>query len=72
MKKKGTAGMAASLVGLLALLMLMYLFVIPPEFRQALLENNQYGIMFVNIIANVGLAIAALFAGKTLMNAILN
>ena len=41
MKKKGTAGMAASLVGLLALLMLMYLFVIPPEFRQALLENNQ-------------------------------
>jgi len=28
--------------------------------------------MFVNIITNVGLAIAALFAGKTLMNAILN
>jgi len=40
--------------------------------NSALLENNQYGIMFVNIIANVGLAIAALFAGKTLMNAILN
>jgi len=37
-----------------------------------LLDNNQYGIMFVNIIANVGLAIASLFAGKTLMNAILN
>ena len=40
--------------------------------NSALLENNQYGIMFVNIITNVGLAIAALFAGKTLMNAILN
>ena len=40
--------------------------------NSALLENNQYGIMFVNIITNVGLAIAVLFAGKTLMNAILN
>ena len=40
--------------------------------NSTLLDNNQYGIMFVNVIANVGLAIPALFAGKTLMNAILN
>jgi len=40
--------------------------------NSTLLDNSQYGIMFVNVIANVGLAIAALFAGKTLMNAILN
>ena len=40
--------------------------------NSALLENNQYGIMFVNIITNVGLAIAVLKAKKTLMNAILN
>jgi CrcB protein len=40
--------------------------------NSTLLDNNQYVIMFVNVITNVGLAIAALFAGKTLMNAILH
>jgi len=40
--------------------------------NSTLLDNSQYGIMFVNVIANVGLAIGALFAGKTLMNSILN
>ena len=40
--------------------------------NSTLLDNSQYGIMFVNVIANVGLAIGALFTGKTLMNSILN
>ena len=37
-----------------------------------LLENNNYGILAVNIIANVGLSIAALIGGKSLMSAIVN
>ena len=40
--------------------------------NSTLLDNSQYGIMFVNVITNVGLTIGALFAGKTLMNSILN
>ena len=37
-----------------------------------LLENNQYGKLAINIIANVGLSIAALIGGKSLMSAIIN
>ncbi len=37
-----------------------------------LLENNQYGTLAANIIANVGLSIAALIGGKSLMSAIIN
>ncbi|MBT8242311.1 MAG: fluoride efflux transporter CrcB [Nitrosopumilus sp.] len=37
-----------------------------------LLENNQYGTLAVNILANVGLSIAALIGGKSLMSAIIN
>ncbi len=36
-----------------------------------LLENNHYGTLVINIIANVGLSIAALIGGKSLMSAIL-
>ena len=36
-----------------------------------LLENNQYGTLAINIIANVGLSIAALIGGKSLMSAII-
>ena len=36
-----------------------------------LLENKHYLFLFVNIIANVGFSIAALLAGKSIMNAIL-
>ena len=36
-----------------------------------LLENKHYRFLFVNIIANVGFSIAALLAGKSIMNAIL-
>ena len=37
-----------------------------------LLENNQYVSLIVNILANVGLSIAALIGGKSLMSAIIN
>lgn len=32
-----------------------------------LLENRQFGLMAVNILANVGLSIGAIFAGKSIM-----
>lgn len=32
-----------------------------------LLENKQFGLMAVNILANVGLSIGAIFAGKSIM-----
>ena len=37
-----------------------------------LLENNQYISFIVNIFTNVGLSIAALIGGKSLMTAIIN
>ena len=37
-----------------------------------LLENSHYGTLAVNIAANVGLSIAALIGGKSLMGAIIN
>jgi len=37
-----------------------------------LLENNHYGFLAVNILANVGLSITALIGGKNLVNSILN
>jgi len=37
-----------------------------------LLENHQYTALVVNIFANVGLSIAALIGGKSLMSAIIN
>jgi len=37
-----------------------------------LLEHNHYGTFAINIIANVGLSIAALIGGKSLMSAIIN
>ena len=37
-----------------------------------LLENHQYTALTVNIFANVGLSIAALIGGKSLMSAIIN
>jgi len=37
-----------------------------------LLENNHYGVFAINIIANIGLSIAALIGGKSLMSAIIN
>lgn len=33
-----------------------------------LLENKQFGLMALNILANVGLSIGAIFAGKSLMS----
>ena len=36
-----------------------------------LLENSQYGMLAVNIIANTGLSIAALIGGKSLMSTIM-
>ncbi len=36
-----------------------------------LLENNHYGILVINVIANVGLSIAALIGGKSLMSTII-
>ncbi len=38
----------------------------------SLLENNHYGTLAVNIAANVGLSIAALIGGKSLMSAVIN
>ena len=37
-----------------------------------LLENNQYGTLAINIVANIGLSITALIGGKSLMSAIIN
>jgi len=37
-----------------------------------LLENNQYGMLAVNIIANVVLSIGALIGGKSLMSTIIS
>ena len=37
-----------------------------------LLENNNYGILAINIVANLGLSITALIGGKSLMSAIVN
>lgn len=37
-----------------------------------LLENNHYGTLAINIIANIGLSITALIGGKSLMSAIIN
>lgn len=37
-----------------------------------LLENSHYGTLVINIIANVGLSIAALIGGKSLMGAIVS
>ncbi len=37
-----------------------------------LLENNHYGTLVINIVANVGLSIVALIGGKSLMSAIIN
>lgn len=38
----------------------------------SLLENKQFGMMALNILANVGLSIGAIFAGKSLMSLISN
>ena len=35
------------------------------------LENSNYGLMAVNILANIGLSLGAIFAGRTLINAII-
>ena len=37
-----------------------------------LLENNDYGTLVVNVVANLGLSITALIGGKSLMSAIVN
>ena len=37
-----------------------------------LLENSSLGLLAINILANVGLSIGAIFAGRTLMNSIIN
>jgi CrcB protein len=37
-----------------------------------LLENKQFGLMALNILANVGLSIGAIFAGKSLMSLVSN
>ena len=37
-----------------------------------LLENNHYGTLNINILANVVLSITALISGKSLMNAVVN
>ena len=37
-----------------------------------LLENNHYGTLVINIVANIGLSIVALIGGKSLMSAIIN
>ena len=36
-----------------------------------LIENNHYGTLAINIVANIGLSIAALIGGKSLMSAII-
>ena len=37
-----------------------------------LLDNSSYGLMAINILANVGLSIGAIFGGRALMSAIIN
>ena len=37
-----------------------------------LLDSNHYGTLAINIVANIGLSIAALIGGKSLMSAIMN
>jgi CrcB protein len=37
-----------------------------------LLENKQFGMMALNILANVGLSIGAIFAGKSLMSLVIS
>jgi len=37
-----------------------------------LLDNSSYGLMAINILANVGLSIGAIFGGRELMSAIIN
>ncbi len=37
-----------------------------------LLESSHYGTLAINIVANIGLSIAALIGGKSLMSAIIN
>ena len=37
-----------------------------------LLENNNYGTLAINVVANVGLSITALIGGKSLMSVIVN
>ena len=37
-----------------------------------LLENSHYGALAINLVANIGLSIAALIGGKSLMSAIIN
>ncbi len=37
-----------------------------------LLENNDYGTLVINVVANIGLSIVALIGGKSLMSAIIN
>jgi CrcB protein len=37
-----------------------------------LIENKQFGLMAVNILANVGLSIGAIFAGKSIMGLVLH
>ncbi|MFB5648717.1 MAG: fluoride efflux transporter FluC, partial [Candidatus Nitrosomaritimum aestuariumsis] len=37
-----------------------------------LLDNQHYGALAVNVLANIGLSIGALIAGKSVMSAIVN
>jgi len=37
-----------------------------------LLNDHHYGALFVNLVANIGLSIGALIAGKSLMSSIIN
>ena len=37
-----------------------------------LLDNSSYGLFAINIIANIGLSIGAIFGGRSLMSAIIN
>jgi CrcB protein len=37
-----------------------------------LLDNLQYGLMAINILANVGLSIGAIIGGRALMTTIIN
>ena len=36
-----------------------------------LLDNNHYGVLAINVIANIGLSITALIGGKSLMSAMI-